>query len=56
MLIPTEPIMDSHKNRRSFLKKAGLGGLGLGMLMHASAEEQIDYLTQNVAAIRGPLT
>ena len=54
MLLPTEPIMESHKNRRSFLKKAGLGGLGLGMFMHASAEEQVDYLTQNVSRYSGP--
>jgi len=54
MLIPTEPIMKSPKNRRDFLKKAGLGGLGLGMLMHAPAEEQIDYLTQNVSRYSGP--
>ncbi len=46
--------MESKKNRRSFLKKAGLGGLGLGMLVHASAEEQIDYLTQNVSRQSGP--
>jgi len=54
MLLPTEPIMESRKNRRSFLKKAGLGGLGLGMFMHASAEEQVDYLTQNVSRYSGP--
>jgi L-alanine-DL-glutamate epimerase-like enolase superfamily enzyme len=46
--------MESNKNRRSFLKKAGLGGLGLGMVMQASAEEQIDYLTQNVNRYSGP--
>ncbi len=54
MLIPTEPTMKLNKNRRDFLKKAGLGGLGLGMLTHASAEEQIDYLTQNVSRYSGP--
>ena len=41
--------MKSNKNRRDFLRKAGLGGLGLGMFVHASAEEQIEYLTQNVS-------
>ena len=46
--------MESYKNRRSFLKKAGLGGLGLGMLVHSSAEEQVDYLTQNVSRYSGP--
>ena len=54
MLLATEAIMESHKNRRSFLKKAGLGGLGLGMLLHVRAEEQIDYLTQNVSRYSGP--
>ena len=54
MLIPKEPIMESHKSRRSFIKKAGLGGLGLGALMHASAMEQIDYLTQDVNRYSGP--
>jgi L-alanine-DL-glutamate epimerase-like enolase superfamily enzyme len=54
MLIPTEPIMKYHKNRRSFLKKAGLGGLGLGLFMHTRAEEQIEYLTQKVSRYSGP--
>jgi L-alanine-DL-glutamate epimerase-like enolase superfamily enzyme len=54
MLIPTEPVMESYKNRRSFLKKAGLGGLGLGLFMHASAEEQLEYLTQNVSRYSAP--
>ena len=54
MLIPKEAIMKFHKNRREFLKKAGLGGLGLGMFMHTSAEEQIEYLTQNVSRYSGP--
>ena len=46
--------MKSRKNRREFLKKAGLGGLGLGMFMHAKAEEQIEYLTQGVSRYSGP--
>jgi len=46
--------MESYKNRRSFLKKAGLGGLGLGMFMHAPAEEQLEYLTQKVSRYSGP--
>lgn len=54
MLIPTEPIMESNKNRRSFLKKAGLGGLGLGMVMHSAAGEQLEYLTQDVSRYSGP--
>ena len=46
--------MEIQKNRRAFLKKAGLGGLGLGLLVHAGAEEQVDYLTQNVSRYSGP--
>lgn len=46
--------MDKGNNRRSFLKKAGLGGLGLGMLVHAPLESQIDYLTQDVSRYSGP--
>jgi L-alanine-DL-glutamate epimerase-like enolase superfamily enzyme len=45
---------DSTRNRRSFLKKAGLGGLGLGVLTHAPVEEQLDYLTQSVNRYSGP--
>jgi len=41
-------------NRRSFIKKAGLGGLGLGALLHAPLEAQVDYLTQNVNRHSGP--
>ena len=39
----------SHSDRRSFLKMAGLGGLGLGVMAHASAAEQVEYLTQRVS-------
>jgi L-alanine-DL-glutamate epimerase-like enolase superfamily enzyme len=46
--------MDSSKNRRSFLKKAGLGGLGLGVMLKAPLEAQIDYLTQDVSRYSGP--
>jgi L-alanine-DL-glutamate epimerase-like enolase superfamily enzyme len=46
--------MKFQKNRRNFLKKAGLGGLGLGMFMQASAEEQLEYLTQKVSRYSGP--
>src|SRR5210317_1967012 len=46
--------MKFQKNRRNFLKKAGMGGLGLGLLMQASAEEQLEYLTQNVSRYSGP--
>jgi L-alanine-DL-glutamate epimerase-like enolase superfamily enzyme len=42
------------KDRRSFLKKAGLGGLGLGLMFRAPLEEQIAYLTQSVNRYSGP--
>ena len=45
---------DSNRDRRSFLKKAGLGGLGLGILVNSPLEEQIDYLTQSVSRYSGP--
>jgi L-alanine-DL-glutamate epimerase-like enolase superfamily enzyme len=54
MLIPKEAAMKLEKNRRDFLKKAGLGGLGLGMLRHAPAGEQIEYLSQDVRRYSGP--
>ena len=41
-------------NRRSFLKKAGLGGLGLGIMIKSPLEEQIEYLTQSVSRTSGP--
>jgi len=41
-------------NRRSFLKKAGLGGLGLGALLHSEVGAQVDYLSQNVNRNSGP--
>jgi len=47
-------INNSNRNRRSFLKKAGLGGLGLGLLINAPFEEQVDYLTQSVNRYSGP--
>jgi L-alanine-DL-glutamate epimerase-like enolase superfamily enzyme len=45
---------ENANTRRSFLKKAGLGGLGLGILLKAPLEEQIDYLTQSVSRFSGP--
>ena len=43
-LNPGEP----QAGRRSFLKKAGLGGLGLGLLLRAPLEEQLEYLSGDV--------
>lgn len=36
-------------DRRSFLKKAALGGIALGGLMHLSIEDTIAQTTQNVS-------
>jgi L-alanine-DL-glutamate epimerase-like enolase superfamily enzyme len=44
----------NQNNRRSFLKKAGLGGLGLGIMLKAPLEEQIGYLSQSVSRYSGP--
>ena len=46
--------MNKKKDRRTFLKKAGLGGLGLGLWMNAPVEEQIEAVTQKVARYSGP--
>lgn len=46
--------MKQKNNRRTFLKKAGLGGLGLGIVMNSPLEEQLDYLTQDVSRYSGP--
>ena len=54
MLLSTKLAMDSTKNRRTFLKKAGLGGLGLGVMMNAPLEAQVDYLSQDVNRYSGP--
>jgi L-alanine-DL-glutamate epimerase-like enolase superfamily enzyme len=35
-------------SRRSFLRKAGLGGLSAGLLLNGSIYEQLEYLTQKV--------
>lgn len=46
--------MEQNNNRRTFLKKAGLGGLGLGIVMNSPFEEQLDYITQDVSRYSGP--
>lgn len=40
--------------RRSFLKKAAVGGLSMGALIHASAEESVAYATQKVSRLSNP--
>jgi Mandelate racemase / muconate lactonizing enzyme, N-terminal domain len=41
-------------NRRSFLKKAALGGIALGGLMHLSIEDTVAQTTQNVSRASNP--
>ncbi len=41
-------------DRRSFLKKAALGGIALGGLLHLSVEDTIARTTQNVSRASGP--
>jgi L-alanine-DL-glutamate epimerase-like enolase superfamily enzyme len=41
-------------NRRTFLKNAGMGGLGLGALLSSPLEEQLSYLTQSVSRESAP--
>lgn len=42
------------RDRRSFLKKAALGGIALGGLMHLSVEDTIAQTTQNVSRASSP--
>ncbi|MCK5702720.1 MAG: mandelate racemase/muconate lactonizing enzyme family protein, partial [Cyclobacteriaceae bacterium] len=42
------------KSRRSFFKKAGLGGLSLAGLTMASVGEQVAYASQNVNRSSNP--
>ncbi|MDR1644675.1 MAG: mandelate racemase/muconate lactonizing enzyme family protein [Tannerellaceae bacterium] len=44
----------SDNSRRSFLKKAALGGITLGGLMHASIEDTIAQTTQQVSRASAP--
>ena len=46
--------MIKQNSRRSFLRKAGLGGLGLGMVVREPIEEQLGYLTQSVSRYAAP--
>ena len=41
-------------NRRSFFKKAGLGGLGLGLVLNSTIEEQIEHVTSGVNRFSSP--
>ncbi|MDX2246177.1 MAG: mandelate racemase/muconate lactonizing enzyme family protein [Bacteroidia bacterium] len=45
---------EKNNPRRDFLKKAGLGGLSLGMLTFAPIEEAVAYSTQNVSRLSSP--
>lgn len=41
-------FMNGNSGRREFIKKAGLGGLGLGSMLIAPFESQIEHMTQKV--------
>ena len=41
-------------SRRDFIRKAGLGGLGIGFLFHEKLENQLEHLTQHVNRFSGP--
>ena len=41
-------------NRRSFLRKAAMGGVALGGLLHLSIEDTIAQTTQNVSRASSP--
>jgi L-alanine-DL-glutamate epimerase-like enolase superfamily enzyme len=45
---PVIPLQPDTCDRRSFLQKAGLGGLSLSSFMFASTEDQLDHATQKV--------
>jgi hypothetical protein len=42
------------RDRRNFLKKAALGGIALGGLMHLSIEDTIAQVTQKVSRASSP--
>src|SRR4030042_2827082 len=42
-------------NRRNFLKKAAMGGIALGGLLHLAIEDTIAGTTQNVSRASSPL-
>ena len=41
-------------SRRSFIQKAGMGGLALGAFMNSSIEETLEHSTQNVNKLSSP--
>ncbi|NLA49207.1 MAG: twin-arginine translocation signal domain-containing protein [Bacteroidales bacterium] len=48
----TNPATTTH--RRNFLRKAALGGIALGGLMHLSVEDTIACTTQNIFRSSSP--
>ena len=44
----------TRNDRRNFLKKAALGGITLGGLMHLSIEDTINQTTQNISRSSSP--
>ncbi len=50
---PTDPS-PAENGRRSFLKKAGLGGLSMAAVMHLPVADQVAYASQNVRRSSAP--
>ncbi|QHT68182.1 mandelate racemase/muconate lactonizing enzyme family protein [Rhodocytophaga rosea] len=48
------PEESNRLDRRSFMQKAGFGGLSLSALMFAPTEEQLEYTTQKVSRASNP--
>lgn len=54
-LVPMNNNSNTTTNeRRSFIKQMGLGGLSLGMFIHAPIEETLEYATQKVSRYSSP--
>ena len=50
---PTENI-NTGDNRRDFIKKAGLGGLSLGMMFNGNPAKEAEFITQKVNKFSSP--
>ena len=49
-----EPPVEQDNGRRSFLKKAGLGGVSLAAMLNHPIEDQLSLTTQDVNRFSGP--
>lgn len=46
--------VNANKDRRGFIKKAGLGGLALGFMFNDSHAEEVDFISQKVNRLSSP--